>query len=150
MSAVSLIQRLLGRRELVSYDALARRLHATTWSDWSVLVAGSSAVALGLIVFGLALWPGRAVVMPLDTEDGMVAGVRRSGLRTALRSTATRVDGIDSARIRLGRRKVYVSARTTRRDTTGLPEAINQAVARRVREIGPRRVRTVHAGVRGF
>ncbi|MEU0871790.1 DUF6286 domain-containing protein [Nocardia brasiliensis] len=147
--AVSLIQRLVGAREFVSYDTVATDLHGLTWNELPVLVAGVAAAVLGFVLLGLALWPGRPAVLPLADEDGLSAGVTRGGLRTALRSAAGAVDGVGSARIRLRRKGVQVSARTDRTGTDALPAAICARLTRRVQEIGPQPVRRVRAKVRG-
>lgn len=147
--AVSLLQRLLGAREFVSYDTVATHLHGLTWNELPVLVVGIAAAVLGFVLLGLALWPGRPAVLPLAAEDGLTAGVTRGGLRTALRSAAGGVDGVDSARIRLRRKGVQVSARTARTGTDAMPAAICATLTRRVQEIGPQPVRRVRAKVRG-
>ncbi|MEU7144813.1 DUF6286 domain-containing protein [Nocardia sp. NPDC046473] len=147
--AVSLIQRLIGAHEYLSYDTVAADLHGMTWHDMPVLAVGVAAVVFGFVLLALALWPGRAAVLPLDTDDGMSAGVTRGGLRTALRSTAASVDGVSSARIRLRRKGVKVSARTDRAGADGLPEEICETLTRRVQEIGPQPVRRVRAKLHG-
>ncbi|WP_378739903.1 DUF6286 domain-containing protein [Nocardia brasiliensis] len=147
--AVSLIQRLVGAREYLSYDTVATNLHGLTWHDMPVLVAGVAAAVLGFVLLALALWPGRAAVLPLAADDGMSAGVTRGGLRSALRSTAGTVDGVSAARIKVRRKAVKVSARTDRAGSDGLPEAICETLTRRVQEIGPQPVRRVRAKLRG-
>ncbi|PXX60896.1 hypothetical protein DFR70_10987 [Nocardia tenerifensis] len=147
--AVSLIQRLVGAHEFLSYDTVASDLHGMTWHDMPVLVAGVATAVLGLVLLALALWPGRAAVLPLGDEDGLTAGVTRGGLRTALRSTADTVDGVSSARIRLRRNAVKVSAHTDRSGADSLPDEICQTLTRRVQEIGPQPVRRVRAKLHG-
>lgn len=147
--AVSLIQRLVGAHEFLSYDSVADDLHGMTWHDMPVLAVGIGAIVFGVGLLVLALWPGRADVLPLGADDGISAGVTRGGLRTALRSTAGSVDGVSSARIRLRRKAVKVSARTERTGADGLPEEICETLTRRVQEIGPQRVRHVRAKLHG-
>ncbi|MFI9408186.1 DUF6286 domain-containing protein [Nocardia sp. NPDC052316] len=146
---VSLIQRLVGAHEFVSYDSVAADLHGMQWHDLPVLGVGIAAMVFGFVLLALALWPGRAAVLPLAADDGISAGVTRGGLRTALRSAAGTVDGVSSARIKLRRKAVKVAARTDRAGSEGLPEEICERLTRRVQEIGPQRVRHVRAKLRG-
>ncbi|MFI6046779.1 DUF6286 domain-containing protein [Nocardia sp. NPDC051321] len=147
--AVSLIQRLVGAHQFLSYDSVATDLHGMTWHDLPVLAVGIGAIVFGFGLLALALWPGRPAVLPLGTDDGMSAGVTRGGLRAALRSTAASVDGVSSARIRLRRKGVKVSAHTDRVGAEGLPEQICETLTRRVQEIGPEPVRRVRAKLHG-
>lgn len=80
---VSLVGRLLGRTEVVSYDSIAQRMHDTHWGDGVVLDAGVAAAVLGLILLLLAVLPGRPVVVALDDVDGSAAGMSRRSLRAA-------------------------------------------------------------------
>ncbi|MFC4127758.1 DUF6286 domain-containing protein [Nocardia rhizosphaerae] len=109
---VSLVQRLAGRAELVSYDSLAARLHATTWDSGWVLAVGIAAVVLGVILLSIAVAPGRGVVVPLEAGDGIDAGITRRSLRAAIADAAQSVDGLERARIRLRRKKIQVSGHT--------------------------------------
>ncbi|WP_069166410.1 DUF6286 domain-containing protein [Nocardia altamirensis] len=147
--AVSLIQRLVGAHEFLAYDTVATDLHGMTWNEVPVLGVGIAAMVLGFALLGLALWPGKPAVLPLAADDGLIAGVTRGGLRTALRSTARSVDGVGSARIRLRRNAVKVSARTDRTGADGMPEAICDTLTRRVQEISPQPVRHVRAKLHG-
>jgi hypothetical protein len=145
---VSLVQRLVGAHEFVSYDSVADELHGLTWTDAAVLIAGVVAVVLGAVLLVLAVLPGRAVVLPLTTEDGVRAGLTRAGLHSTLRRSAGTVDGVTSARIRLRRKAVKISARTDRGQSDGLAEQVCDTVTRRIQELGPEPVRRVRTAVR--
>ncbi|MGV9679371.1 DUF6286 domain-containing protein [Nocardia sp. NPDC003482] len=132
--AVSLIQKLSDHREFVSYTALATRLHDTTWSAGPVLVAGIAALVVGAVLLAAALWPGRSVVVPLDAEDGVRAGIARRSLRGAVHDAVRSVDGVDSARVRLGRKRIRVKGR----GADAAPETVRAAVAERLGTIAPR------------
>ncbi|MCM6776344.1 DUF6286 domain-containing protein [Nocardia sp. CDC159] len=144
--AVSLIQRLSGAKEFVSYDAVASRLHDTTWASGWVLGVGIGAVVVGLILLGVALWPGRAVVVPLESEDGVTAGIARRSLRAAIGDAAAAVDGVHSPRVRLGRRKVRVRGRAA--GDAGLPETVRAAVEQRLLRIAPRAFPRIETALR--
>ncbi|MBL1076418.1 hypothetical protein JK358_18635 [Nocardia sp. 2] len=87
---VSLVQRLSGARQFVSYDTVATRLHDIHWGDTVVLTAGIIVAALGLLLLALALTPGRAVVVPLEPMDGSDAGIDRRSLRRLSESEGSR------------------------------------------------------------
>nr|WP_221332979.1 DUF6286 domain-containing protein [Nocardia transvalensis] len=135
--ALSLVHKLTGARQIVSYDGVADRLHTLTWGSSWVAVAGVAAGAAGLALLALAILPGRPVVVPLAADDEITAGVLRRGLRHALRDAAQSVDGVSSARIRLRRRTVRVTARTARAHPADLPDLIRTATDERLTRIGP-------------
>lgn len=146
---VSLVQRLAGAREFVSYDRVARELHAIEWGEGPVLIGGAIALALGLVLLLAALWPGRPVVIPLTADDGIRAGVSRGGLRAAVRGSAETVDGVTARKVRLHRRSVRVRAATDRIESAGIADAVCERVTQRLQEIGTRSVRRVRTSLRG-
>ncbi|WP_280235170.1 DUF6286 domain-containing protein [Nocardia cyriacigeorgica] len=134
---VSLVQRLTDTHEYISYDSVAGEVHGITWNELPVLIGGVVALAIGVVLLVIALLPGRAKVLPLTGhEDGMEAGVSRSGLRTLLRTSATGVDGVTSARVKVRRDVVTVVARTDRHDSAGLADTICDTVTGRVQQVG--------------
>lgn len=145
---VSLVQRLTDTREYVSYDRVAAELYATAWGETPVLVAGIVALALGALLLLAALWPGRALLVPLVDEEGLRAGVSRRGLRAAVRESAETVDGVTARGVRLRRRSVKVTASTDRVDSAGTAEAVADRVSNRLREIGTRSLRRVRTSLR--
>ncbi len=145
---VSLVQRLTDTRELVSYDRVAVELHAIAWGEKPVLVAGVLAAALGALLLVAALWPGRALLVPLAGEEGLRAGVSRRGLRAAVRESAETVDGVTARGVRLRRRSVQVEASTDRVESAGTAEAVADRVSKRLHEIGTSSVRRVRTSLR--
>lgn len=127
--AVCAIQLALGEQPLLSYDALSGRLHDTTWSATEVAVAGGVAAAIGLWLFLAAVVPGRAKTAVLDQHTAV--SVR--GLRNALRSTA-QVDGVESAAVKVRRRRVRAVVRTRRAVVDGLGDTVRAALESRVGE----------------
>lgn len=135
---LSLVQSLTGARELVAWAGIENRLRETVWTDGWVAGFGIAAVLVGIVLLGLAVLPGRPVVLPLVADDGIAAGVTRRGLRTALRAAAQSVEGVHSARVALRRRKVRVVVRTSRAHPAELADAVRAAVDERIGRIGPR------------
>ncbi|WP_043659538.1 DUF6286 domain-containing protein [Nocardia thailandica] len=134
--AVTLVQRLTGTHELVSYDSVATRLHTTAWDSAWVLAGGIVAVVLGLLLLAAALLPGRAVVVPLEAEDEVEAGITRRSLRHAIADAAAGVDGLDRARVRLRAKKIRVSGHT-HHTAPKTAEDIGVAVGARLDRIRP-------------
>ncbi len=127
--AVCAIQLAVGETPLLSYDVLAARLHAMTWSAPTVAVAGGVAVAVGLLLLLTAVLPGRARTAALAPHTSV--SVR--GLRNALRSAA-QVDGVESAAVTVRRRRVRTVVRTRRAVVDGLAEAVRTSLEQRVAE----------------
>ncbi|MBF6174871.1 DUF6286 domain-containing protein [Nocardia blacklockiae] len=145
---LSLVRYLTGATGPVSYDAVTERLRETTWADGWVAVFGAAALLAGIVLLGLAVLPGRAVVLPLDSDDVLTAGVVRRGLRAALRDAAQSVDGVHSARVRLRRKAVRITVRAPRAHRADLAETVRAAVDERVACIGPQRPPRVSARLR--
>ncbi|EOD59782.1 DUF6286 domain-containing protein [Amycolatopsis vancoresmycina] len=145
----ALVQRLLGQRPVLSYDAVAARVHATSWNELPVLVGGGAAVLAGCALLAAALLRGRPVVVALASAAGIDAGTPRHGLERSLRAAAESVDGVAAAGLRLGRRKVRVKVRTNRTNREGLAEAVRTAVQGRLERVGPAKVPEVRVRVRG-
>lgn len=135
---VALVQRLMGVREYISYDRVARELHGLTWNEPPVLVAGIASAVLGALLLAVALLPGRARVLPLtgSRPDGIDAGIRRRDLRALLRAGAAEVDGVVSARIRLRRDKALAIVHTDRHSHDDMAAAVCSVLSERVQEAG--------------
>ncbi|WP_410586224.1 DUF6286 domain-containing protein [Amycolatopsis sp. lyj-23] len=133
--AVSAIQRILGERAWIDYDTVAATLHNLHWTDLATAVAGSLLALAGVVLLLAAIVPGTATVLPLAGRFD--SGVARGGYRTALRTAAAGVDGVSTARVRLGRRRIKVRIDTTRTRPDGLAETVRTAVADRLDRIGP-------------
>ncbi|MET9232684.1 DUF6286 domain-containing protein [Lentzea sp. NPDC003310] len=127
--AVSAIQLALGETPLLSYDSLAGRLHGTTWSAAEVAATSGVVAAIGLVLFLVAVVPGRARTAPLDEHTAV--SVR--GLRNALRTAAV-VDGVESAAVKVRRRRVRAVVRTRRAVVDGLADTVRTALESRVGE----------------
>ncbi|MGW5383257.1 DUF6286 domain-containing protein [Nocardia sp. NPDC003963] len=147
---VSLVQRLTGTREYLSYDDIAGYLHGLTWDDPLVAAVAVAAIALGAGMLLAAVIPGRALVLPLNAaaDDGIEAGVARRDLRSILRVAAVSVTGVRSAHVQIRRARVTVVARTDLHDREGLAEEICDVVGTRIQQIG-RPVKKVGVRLRG-
>ncbi len=135
--AVSLIQNLTHSRELVSYDSIATRLHGTVWHSSWVLGAGIGAAVVGAVLLLVALWPGRRVVVALEPEEGMTAGIARRSLDGALEDGAASVAGLEGARVRRTRKQIRVSGRAAHPDHSDLEQTVDTAVSDRLARIAP-------------
>ncbi|MFC8381239.1 DUF6286 domain-containing protein [Nocardia sp. NPDC057272] len=145
--AVSLIQRLTGTREWVSYDSVAARLHDTSWGSVWVLSAGIVVVVLGLALLAAAALPGKPVLLALEPGDGVDAGIARRSLRDALADAADGVDGLDKARVRLRRSKIHVTGHT-HHTVERTAQEVGQAVATRLDRIKPAHVPRLRTSLR--
>ncbi|MFI5777540.1 DUF6286 domain-containing protein [Nocardia sp. NPDC051570] len=147
---VSLVQRLMGASEFVSYDGVMNRLHETSWADSRGLALGVLGAAAGLVLLALAVLPGRSILVPLVAEDEIAAGVGRRGLDEALRLAAQSVEGVQSARVRLRRKRVRITAKALQSHRPELPDAVRSAVDDRLGRIGPCASSRLSALVHGF
>ncbi|MFC4377264.1 DUF6286 domain-containing protein [Nocardia halotolerans] len=144
---VSLIQRLTGAREWVSYDSIATRLHDTTWGSVWVLGVGVVIIVLGLVLLAAAALPGKPVVLALESGDGIEAGITRRSLRHALADAAGRVEGLDKTRVRLRSKKIHVAGHT-RHGIERTAQEVGEAVADRLDRIKPATVPRLRTSLR--
>ncbi|MGI5220745.1 DUF6286 domain-containing protein [Nocardia sp. CA-290969] len=146
---VSLAQRSAGAREYLSYDTIARELHATTWGEWPVLVTALALLVAGALLLAVAVLPGRPRILPLGSRDGMEAGVPAGDLRALLRTAAKTVDGVNSARITLRRGTVRAVVDTDfHRGHTEIADEVCTVLNTRIQELG-RPARRVQVRVKG-
>lgn len=145
--AVSVIQSLAGHAPLISLGALARHVRTLRLDGTIMTSAGAVAAALGLILLGCAVIPGRSGTLALG-GPGPVAGVSRAGLRAALTVTAADVDGVTSVRVRVRDRRVTARVRTELTATTELHAAVTAALERRISQAGLARQPQLRASVR--
>jgi hypothetical protein len=132
------IQTILGEAPLIGYRAAADALHATRWADLVPLIAGGVAVVLGLALLLAAVLPGKPTVLPLrDEETEFDSGASRRSYRSTLRAAASDVDGVTTAALSLGSRKVAAVVRTDRTTTDGLADAVRASLDHRLDQIMP-------------
>lgn len=134
---VSLAQRSAGVREYLSYDTVARELHATTWGEWPVLGAAVALIVAGALLLAVAVLPGRPRLLPMESGAGMDAGVPAGDLRALLRTAATTVDGVNSARVTLRRGTVRAVVDTDfHRGHTEIADEVCTVLGNRIQELG--------------
>jgi hypothetical protein len=104
--AAYLISKYVGHQVHVLPSGLFQAGHQLHWDDQRSLIAAAVACALGLLLIGYAVLPGRFRVVPVDSQDPLsVTAVTRAGLRRYLAGAAATVDGIASAKVRVRRRR---------------------------------------------
>jgi hypothetical protein len=115
------------------------------WSSWlraQTFGAGLvRAICIGLALLGLLLLvaalrrgkPG-ALLLP-SRHDGVQVTASRRQVQQTLSTAARRVDGVDGARVKAGRRKARVKATTPLRDPGDLEQRVTAAVTERLGEL---------------
>ncbi|MFJ4477105.1 DUF6286 domain-containing protein [Streptomyces xanthochromogenes] len=143
---------ILAASGLFLYDVAAVRAHrsAMRWrsglADWVAehavddvaVLAGAGAVALlGLWLIVLALTPGLRGILPMRRRSTAVrAGLDRAAAALVLRDRAMEVSGIQSARVRLSRRRVVVRALSHFRELDDVRADLDAALGAGIRELG--------------
>ncbi|MCZ0976065.1 DUF6286 domain-containing protein [Streptomyces noursei] len=116
-------------------DELATRPLDDPW-----LIAGAALImAIGLWLMILALTPGLRGLLPMRPPAGsadMHAGLDRSAAALALRDRAMEVEGVQSARIDVGRRKIRARARSHFRELDEVRADLQAALEDGVRQLG--------------
>ena len=97
----------------VAWDSWYRWAERTTWKAdvvrfWSIVL-----IVVGLLLLVIELKPRRDNRIRIAADHGATdAAITRRGLKGAVTSAATSVDGVLNARVRASKRRVTVSART--------------------------------------
>ena len=147
--AAYLISKFVGHQVPVLPQGLFQAGHQFHWDAPRPLVASAVACALGLLLIGLALRPGRVRVVPVASRDPYaVAAMTRAGLRRYLADAATTVDGIASAKVNVRRRRARVYAASSLRDIEGLTAQAQTAVTERLAVLAPLHPLRVRVSVR--
>ncbi|MFE0455836.1 DUF6286 domain-containing protein [Streptomyces sp. NPDC058914] len=116
---------------------LARQLAERPLDDIWVLVGAGVAVALGLWLIVLALTPGLRDVLPMRrTGPDVRAGLHRGAAALVLRDRAMEVAGVQSVRVRMGRRRADVRAVSHFRELDDVRADLNAVLGDAVRGLG--------------
>ncbi|MGW2639673.1 DUF6286 domain-containing protein [Streptomyces sp. NPDC001348] len=130
--------------------ALARQLAERPLDDRWVLVGGGVAAALGLWLFVLAVTPGLRDLLPMRRPHPDVrAGLQRAAAALALRDRAVQISGVQSVRVRMGRRKADVRAVSHFRDLDEVRADLDTALTAAVEGLGLTRPPKLSLRVRG-
>ncbi|WP_228994245.1 DUF6286 domain-containing protein [Streptomyces sp. DH8] len=143
---------LLGAAGLLLYDIVAVRADrpAMRWrrsladglaerhlDDVAVLVGAGVAAAIGLWLILLALTPGLRGLLPMRRDRaGVRAGLDRDAAALVLRDRAVGVPGVQSVRVRVGRRKAKVRALAHFRELDDVRADLNSVLEKAVGELG--------------
>ncbi|MET9682502.1 DUF6286 domain-containing protein [Streptomyces coeruleorubidus] len=116
---------------------LARQLAERPLDDTWVLVGAGVAAALGLWLLFLAVTPGLRHVLPMRrTHADVRAGLDRDAAATALRDRAMEVPGVQSARVRVRRRRAKVRAASHFRELDDVRTDLDAVLTDAVRGLG--------------
>ena len=104
-----------------------------TWTATPIEVTCWILVAVGLVIVIVGAVRYRPVALPAQPYGvGVTASVRRSSVERSLQHASLQVDGISSAVVKASGRRVRVTARSNRRDTSGLKDGVGQSVGIRL------------------
>ncbi|RNL85741.1 DUF6286 domain-containing protein [Halostreptopolyspora alba] len=133
---------------LVPVEGAVALASDTRWNSPATLVVSTALVLLGLVLLAVALVPGRGGHLPLWTGDpALSVGLSTAGMRAALAAAAREVDGVERARVRVGRRSVRVRVSSQLRTADGMREAVTDAVRVRIADLAPLRPLSVRTRI---
>jgi len=111
---------------LIDWSSWERRLRTTPWVDTRPLMIAILAVTVILLLVELV--PRRPHTLEVNDGEHLRVMVRRRHLENELAEMTARVDGITKAKVRINKKRLAVSAKTSRKDPSGLKQAITGAV----------------------
>ncbi|MFD5339679.1 DUF6286 domain-containing protein [Streptomyces hawaiiensis] len=138
-----------GRPGMYWRRELARQLAERPLDDTWVLVGAGITAVLGLWLLILALTPGLRDMLPMRrTHADVRAGLHRDAAATALRDRAMEVAGVQSARVRVRRRRADVRAVSHFRELDDVRTDLDAVLADAVRGLGLSKVPSLSVRVR--
>ncbi|PPS75146.1 MULTISPECIES: DUF6286 domain-containing protein [Streptomyces] len=138
-----------GRPGMYWRRELARQLAERPLDDTWVLVGAGVAAVLGLWLLTLAATPGLRSVLPMRRAHTEVrAGLHRDAAAIALRDRAMEVAGVQSARVRVRRRRADVRAMAHFREVDDVRTDLDAVLADAVRGLGLSRPPSLSVRVR--
>ncbi|MFJ7334083.1 DUF6286 domain-containing protein [Streptomyces sp. NPDC101110] len=138
-----------GRPGMYWRKELARQLAERPLDDTWVLVGAGVAGVLGLWLLVLAATPGLRAVLPMRRRHPEVrAGLYRDAAAIALRDRAMEVAGVQSARVRVRRRRADVRATAHFREVDDVRTDLDAVLADAVRGLGLSRAPSLSVRVR--
>ncbi|MEU9325855.1 DUF6286 domain-containing protein [Streptomyces canus] len=116
---------------------LARQLAERPLDDTWVLVGAGVAAALGLWLIVLAATPGLRGILPMSrTHPDVRAGLHRDAAAMVLRDRAMEVAGVQSARVRMRRKKADVRAVSHFRELDDVRADLDVALTEAITALG--------------
>jgi len=136
---------------LLDWRGAYRAGRTDAWDSTIVRVIAGAVALVGLLLLAAQLKPRRVRRLKVSSQDANTdAALTRAGVRSALRRAATDVDGINSAKVKLGRRTAKVTA-SSRASQAGLAQDLNTevgtAVADRLASLQLRHARRARTSV---
>jgi hypothetical protein len=116
---------------------LARQLAERPLDDIWVLIGAGVAAALGLWLIVLAITPGLRGILPMSrTHPDVRAGLHRDAAAMVLRDRAMEVAGVQSARVRMRRKKADVRAVSHFRELDDVRADLDVTLTEAIRALG--------------
>lgn len=141
-----------GRPLVVPWDEWFDSARDHAWSSREARVLLFVVLGAGVALLVLQVLRRGPQSLPVGaTRDGsgtLTVEANTRSLERALGRAAQAVDGVDRARVSLGRTKAQVQVRTTRKEIAGLEQATRQAVDARMATAGVERPQRVDVRVR--
>ncbi|WP_157522366.1 DUF6286 domain-containing protein [Herbidospora cretacea] len=107
------------------------------WGEPLVALTGSLMVVSGTVLVLLAMVPGRPRLVPLEvSDDALVMGLSRTGLKRTLVAVVMTVPGVDLAFVRLRRGQIEVTVLTKGSRTGELLKEVGAVVGDRLAGLG--------------
>ncbi|MEU7720904.1 DUF6286 domain-containing protein [Streptomyces tibetensis] len=138
-----------GRPGMYWRRELARQLAERPLDDTWVLVGAGITAVLGLWLLILAATPGLRAVLPMRrTHTEVRAGLHREAAAVALRDRAMEVAGVQSAQVRVRRRRADVRAMAHFREVDDVKTDLDAVLTDAVRGLGLSRPPSLSVRVR--
>lgn len=130
---VEITRAAFGKRHwLLPWETLTTNLTGHSWQSGPVRAVLIGVAAIGLLLLLFQLTPRLSALPLVPLTAGVEASTTRRSLRQALQRAATEVDGVSSAKAKVGRRRAKITARTELRDAGDLQQQVSEHVAHRL------------------
>ena len=122
---------------VIDRTALDQQLSQLTWSDPRVLPTALALLAVGILLLLLQLIPRRPSTLPLASTEHRRSRIERRGVESRLRAVASADDDVLTAKARVGKRTVKVTARAEYgSELPAVQDRVRDAVAGELSRLG--------------
>lgn len=117
---------------ILPYDAWYRHARSNAWDRGGVRGLLIAITAVGMVILAMQLVRRRPLTLSMRSDTDATYAVRRHSLERSLVRTAERVDGVESARAKIDRRRLRIKARSNRRLPGDVQAALEGAMSGRL------------------
>jgi hypothetical protein len=98
---------------IINWHATLRWGQSHSWSNTTIIVISAITAAVGLLLLIVQVWRRKPARLTIVSGAATDAALTRKGVGVSIRAAVVDVEGIASSKVKVGRRRIRVIARST-------------------------------------